>query len=1527
MKVACPSCNASLNIDDKKIPAGGARIKCPTCQNVFPVKPGASAGVPLPGAAAPVSSPIGSVPLPGGARPAPSPTGAVPLPGLSAQKPQPTSWEDEPTRAVPQGSIPLPGAAAPASSPIGSVPLPGGARPASSPTGAVPLPGLSAQKAQPTSWEDEPTRAVPQGSIPLPGAAFPDAPTPAMKSVPLPGGSSLPQAMSALPRPGSEASNIPGATRVAAPPSNVPAAKPSTKSGIRAVPLPGISAAKPAPTAWDENEPTRVGDSVSGGGTGVDMDFSGAATAAVPALGASRTAATASIPLPGGAAAPRGGGSSIPLPGGSSPLRVGAGSLPLPGASSRSAVTAAVPLPGSGGLGSTDSLEVDISGPSSGGIPLPGSARPQAVPAFEPDEVPFSDDFGEAPVPAPAAAAGFDFPDLPGEPGEPPAPVSGGFSFDAPSAPVSGGFSFDAPSAPGPGGFDFDAPPAPAPATGGYDFDAPAARAPVSGGFSFDAPPAPAPASGGFSFDAPSAPSPASDDLAFDFNAPPAPAAPSAATTGAMPSFGEVDSGGGPAAPAHGDLEFDPTAAPKRGDDLEADLSAPLPPAQNKPAGPADGLEMLSFIDDTAKDAGAPQAPTQTRRFHIKRRSGKVFGPFEEGVIVKMLEEAQLLGNEEVSVDAESWQPIGGEPAFQAVIAKLMEAPGRSTTQLGLPAVEDKPKGPSMEKLKQLYEGRMAAVAVVESKAPVPFIKRVPYILAGVLVAGVLGAGVFAGVATPYGFFFLKRFFPARVKPDTREFGYLAQARAGLQKDTYKALQSGRDLSNQALAVKEYPEARAVWSQVVYALNRKYGAAAPGEVEQADGELFNIELLGEKHPEVLKARAGSALVKKDAEGALALVGDALAREENQDDLELFYLRAEAYLAKKAIGQARSEYEQILKKNPRSARALHALAMLHRQQNELDDAVTRYEAAIEADAEHVASGIELADLLLVVRKDKAKGEAVLAPLMAKEKKAEMGPTELGKALALQAEMLVLDSKLQEALPLFEEALKADAKNAFAKGRMARVLANLNQPEKAYPLFRDASTASPDDLEYAEGYLTTLILLGKMDEATKAVASANARFPGNAMISYLSGRVSDALDDPKAAEDGYKRAIAADPTIADAYLYLSRLYVRFRRYNDARPVLEQGLEKDAKNAALHVGMGELAFNEREFERAGKEFKDAAELNPLSSEAYRGLSKVALEQDKPDLALSHVEKALELNQRLKGGRLQKGMALWKLQRLAEAVKELEQARDDEPRNTQVVVTLGAVEFEQNQLSNALNHLLSALQSEPSHPDGNFYMARVKNATRDHSQAIDAIRRALESDGKNPVYRYWFGRILADAKKNEEAIAEFKSALELDPKYGDALESMGRIYVDRGQLKEAIESFNKVLAVDPSRNTSRAALGDAYTKLDDWNGAIKAYNEAIENDPDNPKLKYAYARLANAYREKGPKQYNNAVEWYEKATKVDPSNAEAFKDLGYLLKDLKKNKDAVEAWKQYLAVSTDDEKTKKVVEDDMNDLLNEGK
>jgi predicted Zn finger-like uncharacterized protein len=1401
MKVSCQSCNSVLNIDDKKIPPGGARIKCPTCQSVFPVKP-----APAPSAASPA---------------------LVPLPGISAAPAQRQSWEEESTRVADMSSMPaaaIPGATT-VSAPPTNVKLPPPAR--TSTNSAVPLPGISAAPAQRQSWEEEATRV---GTVPLPGAAGPAidfdvAPTGA---VPLPGGAATAVAPAYVPLPGA-------ATAVA--PAHVPLPGPTAVAPAYAPPPP---LPKPPP-------PPRPSGSI-------------------PLPGAA-----SSIPLPGSA----GGPASIPLPGG-----VGASSIPLPGAASDDLAASddfgSVPLPGGrappvAGMGfddtvelpggSGDSLEVDLSG-GSGAVPLPGEA---------------------------------------------PREYGGGFDFSkAPPAPAPGGFDFsEAPPAPAPGGFDFsEAPPAPAPVGGGFDFSE-APPPPAPGGFEFDAaPPPPAAAPGGFDFsDAP--PPPAAGG--FDFGAPPPPA-PAAPPAGGPMGFGEVDFGGG-----GGDLEFDPTAAPGGKppvDDLEADFSAPLPQS-SAPAGPTDGLEMLSFIDKTAKEAGAkPEELLNVRRFHVKRRSGKVFGPFEEAVIVKMLEDGQLLGNEEVSLDAENWQPIGSEPALQAVIARLMEAPARSQTQMQMQAVDEN-KGPSMDRLKQLYEGRMAAVAVVQSKEPVPFKKKLPFIVLGVLLAASVLGGVFLGVATPYGFFALKLLFPAKVKPDTREFGYLQVARKGFLQDTWKSYKLAKDSANQALAIKEYPEARAVWCQAVFYLDRKYNKADPAELEQAQNEIVNIRLLGEKHPEVLKTEASAALSRKETDLALGTLADAVARDDGSD-LELLFLRAEAYLQKKQPAQAKAEYEAIIKKDPKSARALHALGLLHKQQNEINEAAGKLAEALEADPEHLATAVELAEIAIVRRKELDRGNELLEKVLDDAGRAAVSSSSLGKALALKAEVLVVQSKTAEAVPLFEEAVKADPTNAFSNGRLGNAYAKLNLPEKAVGPYSVAVKSEPQNLEYTQGYLSTLIAVGRMDEATKMLETANTRFPGEATLSYLAALVADALGNSKEAEEAYKRAIAADPKIIDAYLFLSRNYMRDRRFKEAAPVLEQGLEQAPDNAAIRVGLGELALHERNLDRAEQEFKKAIELNPYSADAYLGASRVSLEREKYELAATQVEKALEINPRITGGRLQRGIALWRLGRLDDAITELEQAHEAAPKETEIVVTMGAVKFEKGDLNGALSHLNSALIAEPGHPNANFYLARLKNAKAEHTQAIEAMKRALDYNAKNPLYLYWYGRILADARKGDDALAELKNALAIEPKYADALEAIGKIYFERNDFKKAVSYYQQALDVDPARQTVRALIGDAQMKMEDWGGAIASYMQALDADPD---LKAAYSKLGLAYQEQ--RQMPKAIEWYTKAVQAEPENADAWMALGYLFKDTGKKKNALTAFTKYLELKPEAENKKEVDEE----------
>jgi predicted Zn finger-like uncharacterized protein len=212
LKISCPNCAASYELDDSRVPAAGLSIKCPKCKNPFTVhkagegkaavKPGGP--VPLPGLGAkppgvrPITKPVmpkkmsGAVPLPGsGDAPAPAPpqaaSGAVPLPGLAVPEkppPPPPSAPAPPKSMPPQsGAVPLPGLGGDAPLLDRGVDLalevtsqglertsmdfrplpPRSAPPAAARPGAVPLPGIDRGSSEPDPFA-APVPAAPASS-------------------------------------------------------------------------------------------------------------------------------------------------------------------------------------------------------------------------------------------------------------------------------------------------------------------------------------------------------------------------------------------------------------------------------------------------------------------------------------------------------------------------------------------------------------------------------------------------------------------------------------------------------------------------------------------------------------------------------------------------------------------------------------------------------------------------------------------------------------------------------------------------------------------------------------------------------------------------------------------------------------------------------------------------------------------------------------------------------------------------------------------------------------------------------------------------------------------------------------------------------------------------------------------------------------------------------------------------------------------------------------------------------------------
>jgi predicted Zn finger-like uncharacterized protein len=1252
-------------------------------------------------------------------------------------------------------------------------------------------------------------------------------------------------------------------------------------------------------------------------------------------------AAEEAIPLPGAApsmdhagydvnASTDPAGGAIPLPGASDPYASGAQmaeAVPLPGASDG--------YPGHFDDQAADPYAADpyAAAPQADAFAPPPAGDPYASPgaddSFSASHQPNTaqeDAFGLPPPPAgdPYATAGADDPF--GLPPPPAAPEADPFGLPPPAADAYATAGADDP-------FGLPPPPAAPEADDPFALPPPPAAEPYAAAGGDDPFGLPPPTD--LDFSDPAAAPPSTVDVGLDFSEPP-PAAPMGFAESSVPDA----------------LEFNPSAPSSPGGD---DLSAP-PPAP----GTADGLEMLSFIDDAAKNSGANKSQANAHRFHVRRRSGKVFGPFEEGVVVKMLEDGQLLGNEDVSNDGDTWTPIGTVPAFATAIQKLMEGPGTPTAAApSVPGAEPsskagQPSGANMEKLQQMYGGRMAPVAVKDSTSKLELVlaqlkRRLPVVIAATAVLLVLTVGL-SFSTTRYGAFGLKKFFPAQVDDPTD----VEAARKALLQDTFQSYKQAHTLTGRLLAADEYPEVRAIWCQAVFHLQRRYSAADSADLARcrSEEEAASLELLGEKNVEYIKYLAGSALVAGDPNTAIQLVQDAWSRDSNQGDVELGLLLAEAQTFQKKDNAAALEtLKRVLQTQPNSARAHHALGNIYQAGGKAEEAAKAYEAALKADANHITSSVELAAVELLLRKEARKGLEAAERALDEKLQPHMGRAELSRARTLKGIALFQLSQLEDAEKELRAALEKDSKSLMLQSYLARVLQTRRQFKEALPFYEAVAKAEPQNIEALVGYISTLVTLSKMEEAQKLVVEATKRFKDNAQLAYLHGRIDEARDSNTSAEEHYKRALKADDKLVEAQVALGRLHLRLRRNDQAKEQFEAAAAKASDNALVQLGLGELALAEGDTTRAREAFERAVGSDANLADAHLGLSRLALLAGDLGKAQKEADTALELDPHtLRGARLHRGTVLWRQGKLDDAATELEQAKKQEPRSVGILITLGAIYLDKsnaareakketeatNGFKEAETNLMMALKSEPSNAEANFYMAQVKAAQErlaqqkvaegkaasgkegrgDFTQALEHMKTAVERAPKRADYRYAFGVLYRDARLLPEAIEQWKEAVKLEPKMADAHEALGLAHLARNEFDAAITSFQAALKVEPKRSRAHAFIGDAYLNGLRWREAIRAYEHALKADPG---LTPVFHKLGRAWSELN--QYAKAIEWFSKATAAHPDNADAWHDLGYAYKEKGKKKEAVKAFQQYLTRKPEAE-NRKEIEDEISFL-----
>jgi tetratricopeptide (TPR) repeat protein len=118
-------------------------------------------------------------------------------------------------------------------------------------------------------------------------------------------------------------------------------------------------------------------------------------------------------------------------------------------------------------------------------------------------------------------------------------------------------------------------------------------------------------------------------------------------------------------------------------------------------------------------------------------------------------------------------------------------------------------------------------------------------------------------------------------------------------------------------------------------------------------------------------------------------------------------------------------------------------------------------------------------------------------------------------------------------------------------------------------------------------------------------------------------------------------------------------------------------------------------------------------------------------------------------------------------------------------------------------------------------------------------------------------------------------------------------------------VAAFRRAAELDPRRARLWAEVGDAEQQSGDLDSAIRDFQKALAQDAN---LTGVWTKLGIAYKDKDCKGCRSkALDALKRAAHVDPADATAHHELGYMYKDDGRRREAIAEFKRYLELRPD--------------------
>ncbi len=279
---------------------------------------------------------------------------------------------------------------------------------------------------------------------------------------------------------------------------------------------------------------------------------------------------------------------------------------------------------------------------------------------------------------------------------------------------------------------------------------------------------------------------------------------------------------------------------------------------------------------------------------------------------------------------------------------------------------------------------------------------------------------------------------------------------------------------------------------------------------------------------------------------------------------------------------------------------------------------------------------------------------------------------------------------------------------------------------------------------------------------------------------------------------------------------------------------------------------------------------------------------------------------------------------------------------------IRLGLKALEEGRIDDARNYFTEAITNEHQAYRAHYGLGELLSVQADYANAEPLYRQAIIEKNKEtgspdfPEAHVGLGFVVMRLQRYAEAKQEFEQALREKGNLWEAQYGLARIAIEDGKLDDAMNLLEKgakkkgfkeredlyrygmglvqfkkddLLAaeknaltafnINPNDPDYGTLVAEIYTKRGYRTGAIDAYEKALAT-PGLMVTAPVHHRLGVLYQEE--KRYNDALEQYKQAVRMDSTYAAAVKDMASLYSLANRNEEAATAFLAYSRLRPDD-------------------